>query len=585
LRASAADLALGVLFALAASCAAAPASPPSCPTEAASKPPSSSPIPGTLATSEPVLSLRLVPALQPTPSVRVEIGVTGALAKLPTWRIQRAETQNIAELLARDAKGPVPVVVRAASPGVELALGRATEGKLVLSYRVAAEPFSDDVLGVAVDPNHMRISGERLIALPEDAPDRPIVVSVAIDPSLGYLTAARAASSFGVGNERRFESTPAALRRGTYVAGVMGQAVLDGPEGHDEVAWLGYTSFDPRSIAAEVATFRTAAREYFGEKKVQSPFTLLILTDSRLEGEFDVARRTQSVLLHVAPGQIYNGPLRVTVSHQLLREWMGSVLYVGPLDPAKSGEAAWFTDGVTRYLARELDFRFGLLSSAEYLAEVEELERIVATSPFAKKSNAELAAEKSQAALALAVARGARHAADVDARIRKKSGGKRSLDGLLRKLYAEARKVGGPLGESVWLDALKAELDQAGAASYAHVAQGSRLDLPADALGKCFASEPRRYETFALGFEVEGGVTGTVKSVTPKGPAERAGVRVGDVVKRTFHRAGDASVPVKLTFERAGKETSVEYRPVGAVVNGTGFRRTGQLTDAECARR
>jgi hypothetical protein len=80
-------------------------------------------------------------------------------------------------------------------------------------------------------------------------------------------------------------------------------------------------------------------------------------------------------------------------------------------------------------------------------------------------------------------------------------------------------------------------------------------------------------------------VTGTVKSVTPKGPAERAGIRVGDVVKRTFHHAGDTNVKVKLTLERAGKETSVEYRPVGAVVNGTGFRRIGQLTDAECARR
>lgn len=581
MRASAADFSLG-LCSLVVACAGRPSADAACPTVSPSATTATTaPIPGAKTEAAPVFSLRLVPTVAPSASVKVELTASGELAKLLTWRIQRAAPTDVSELSARDQKGALPVVARSAPPALELVFGRATEGTVALSYRVVGQPFSDDVLAVAIDPNHMRISGERLVALPDGAPDQPVPVSVSIDPS-AYRALGRAASSFGVGNERLLQATPSALRRATYVAGPMGQAVLDGPEGHDEVAWLGYTSFDPRSIAAEVATFRTAVREYFGEKEISQPFTLLLLTDSRLPGEFDVARRTQSVLVHVAPGQSYNGPLRVTVSHQLLREWMGSVLYVGPLDPAKSGEATWFSDGVTRYLARELDFRFGLLTSVEYISEVEELERIVATSPLANQSNAELAALKTPAALAMAVARGARHAADVDARIRKKSAGKRSLDGVLRKLYQEAKKVGGPLGEAVWLEALAAELGEGGAASYAHVAQGSRLDLPGDALGKCFAPVGRRYETFALGFETE---SEQVKSVTTGGPAARAGVRVGDVVKGMFHRAGDVSVPVKLRLSRAGKETNVEYRPVGAVVNGIGFRRVGQQNDAECARR
>jgi predicted metalloprotease with PDZ domain len=527
------------------------------------------------------LELRLEPKPEAS-SISVEIQARGQLGKYPSWHIALGESGDLADPTARDQKGNIPVVLRNTSPGVELSFGRIAEGDVVVSYRVAGHPFSDDVLAVAIDPNRMRVSGERLVALPEDVPEKALAVSIAINP-LPFTSEARAASSFGVGNTRHTQASPGALRRATYIAGPMGQAILDGPEGQDEVAWLGYTSFDPRSIAAEVAAFRSASREYFGEK-ASAQFTLLIVPDSRLPGRFDVARRTQSVLLHVGAGQVYNGPLRVTVSHQLLREWMGSVLYVGPMDPSRSAEAVWFTDGVTRYLARELDFRFGLLSSAEYVAEVEELERIVATSPLASKSNAELARVKTPAALALAVARGARHAADVDARIRKKHAGKKSLDQVLRGLYAEARKIGGPLADDSWSRALEAELGPDAAASFAHVSSGKVLSLPSDALGKCFVPEPRRYEAFSLGYELDSNATSPRVLVVPGGPAERAGVKSGDRIVKVFHQPEDPSVPVKLELEREGKKLNVEYRPVGKVIPGTGFRRVGKHSDAECVR-
>ncbi len=527
----------------------------------------------------PVVTLSIAPRLDSGPTVLVRVVVRGAPATSPTWHIVQAKRAAVSELTAEDESGTLPVVARDTPPSVELTFGRKVKGELTLSYRVAAEAFSSDVLGVALDPNHMRVSGERLVALPDGIGETPVDALVRIDPTaLGPY--ARAASSFGIGNKHRLQASPSALRRATYLAGPMGQALLDGPEGHDEVAWLGYTTFDPRSVAAEVAGFRMAARDFFRERD-SAPFTLLIVVDPRPVGEFEATRRTSSVLLHVGVNQAYNGPLRVTVAHQLLREWMGSVLYVGPLDPRKSGEAIWFTDGVTRYLGRELTFRFGLLTAAEYVAEVEELERIALTSPLAEKSNAELAALGTPAASALAVARGARHAADVDARIRKKSGGKRSLDDLMRQLYAEAKRVGGPLLEKAWLDALTDELPSAGPASFAHVATGKRLELPADALGRCFAAEARRYERFALGFELDGDGSKfpeKVASVTPAGPAERAGLRPGDSVLSIRQRPGDPSVPVLLSVERAGKPVPIEYRPVGAVVVGTGFRRIGKLS-------
>jgi hypothetical protein len=229
----------------------------------------------------------------------------------------------------------------------------------------------------APDTRRFVADGATLLLLP--AIERPVSTRITLDPT-AFGAGARAASSFGFGREVRVEASAEALSRATFVAGVIGQAELDGPEGLDRAAWSGTTAFDPRQVAAEVAGFRSGAREYFAARE-QRPLMLLMIADARPAGEFAATRRTASVRVDVGSTQPWTGALRLAAAQQVLREWIGAELAVAPVARNHSFESAWLSDGVNRAVARELLFRFGLLTPEEYRDEVEQLIALHVTSP------------------------------------------------------------------------------------------------------------------------------------------------------------------------------------------------------------
>ncbi len=578
-------LAIGVA-ALATACSAIP---PQCPTAGASPPPPARALPASSASAAapaPVdLDVVLEPVPTPAPHVEVALTARGGDAALEAWRIPRSPGLA-GEPSAADDAGAVPLKVTADGGALRITLGRRPTGALILRYGVqAGAPAFPDAPAVAVDPDRFDGSGEALLALPEAWAARAFKARITIDVRLtGTPELTDVASTFGVGQSREVETTGRRLWDAHYLAGILGRASFLAPEGRDDAVWLGYTAFDPRPAFADLAAFRTAVRQIFGDLRGE-PLTVVLVTDPRPAGAFTASRRGDSIALRVGMGEPWSAPVRIAMATEVVHGWIGARLWIGPSDPEHEAEAYWFTEGVARALARDLLFRFGLISPAEMATEVEGLTALAATSPLRPAGNAALA-KRPPGALPLLVARGALYATGVDARLRAKSRGARALPNVVRELYARAAEAKGPLPTAAWLDAVAKDLGEGERAAFAGaIERGVAAELPDTALGPCFRRVTRTYAAFDAGLDDEASAKEKrVIGLAPKGPAAKAGLVEGDTIVELRLTRGRSDVPVEIVVERAGLKKSFRYLPAGATAKAAGWERKKEVADDACTR-
>ena len=180
------------------------------------------------------------------------------------------------------------------------------------------------------------------------------------------------------------------------------------------------------------------------------------------------------------------------MAQQLARRWIGDALRFSA--PAgHEGEIGWFNEGVARYVATLLLARLGLLSASDWRQAIAGELSVLATSPYATRDNAALAAlaPGDPVARATMAARGALYAARESAVLTDRTKGEKRLESVLVELLKHARNERdqrtAELPASAWVGAL-AKYDPGAAASFdAIVTRGGPVTLPAGArLGPCF---------------------------------------------------------------------------------------------------
>jgi hypothetical protein len=535
-----------------------------------------------------VLVLR--PVVVPSPAVHVEITLTHADAATGAWHLSRGTAEHVSKPSAHDDEGDIGVQVApgGAAGGVDLSLARAPHGtQVTVAYDVTAgDDAPDDPLGLYVVDDRFRVAGEKLVALPAGAESARGAVLVRIDGDA--LRAPAAASSFGVGNARKTTVPFRALRYATYVAGSLGVQVIDDPAaGHDEGAWLGYTTFDPRPTVAELAQVRTSMAEMFKMNPDTTPWTYLFVSQTRPIGSFTTTPRWTSALLQVGPAEPWGAALRLSMAQQLARQVVGGILRIAT-EPGHEGDGAWFSEGVSRYAATVLLGRLGLLTPSEVRDAVSGELSVIATSPDATMPDAQLGAlvQKDDVARATAMARGALYALAESAAIRAHTKGQRGLVDVLASLVSEV--VDGKrssLPASAWVDAVGKDDPDASRTFDTLVVRGERPQLPRAALGPCFRAGMGEYVAFDPGFDLaatRASADGHVVGVRPGGPAAKAGLADGDIVQSMQAREGDGTIPVTLVVTRAGSKVTLKYVPAGARGRGQTWTRVAGLPDDRC---
>jgi len=527
------------------------------------------------------LEISVAPTFGTTAVVRVTIAARGD--GLTVWQSPKSiDFDDKPE--AHDAIGPIPVTTERAGGKTRLTLGKAPTGTVWLSYTVrgGAVEFNQPP-AILVDPDRFAAAGEAMIVVPSSMEDKPVrgVLRLGMD-DIGTSDFTLAATSFGLGAKVAAEARGSELREAFFVAGFMGQGNFKAPEGNDSAAWLGFTAFDPRPGFADMAGFRTALRQLFGAPD-SNHVTLLFLSDRRSPGDFVVTRRPRSVVTWVSERDAWTAPLRIAVATAVVHGWIGSRLWVGPSDAEHEAEAYWFTEGIARHLARDLLFRFGLISPMEAAQEVEGLASVLATSPRGAESNEALRKDP-KGALPVLVARGSLYGLRTDARLRAKTTGKRSLQNVLRELYKQAAEVKAPLPAKAWLDVIAQDLgDSERTAFHDLIESGKPVDLPDNALGPCFRRVTRTYTAFDLGFdELATKRAGKLTGLEKGGPAERAGLREGEEIPRFTIDRRSADGRVEVTVVRTDKQVVVSYRPEGKKGKGPGFERKKDVGDDAC---
>lgn len=562
--------------------------------------------------AEPALTLTLSPrpgASDPAAieTIQVEMRFDGVAAKAGEPLLQvplvSSNVDTVAtvvqDLDVRDAQGPLRLTARDAEgstrPAGDAEIGgiarewiadRATSGTLTLRYTVPAEAslpprgpappfaFSNDGGGTSG-------AGHVLLLLPPG--DAAYRTTVSWDLS-ALAKGARGLSSYGEGRVTAPEPlTAGRLRMAYYMAGRIGVWPAKVPSNGFFGGWQGTPPFDATAVMRWTGTLYDRYTAFFGRTMPSSYGVFLRYNPINAGG--GVGLDHSFVTTFGRPG----GPgsdvaeLRMTLAHEMFHTFQPYIE-----DPAGL-ESSWFGEGLATFYQRRLPLRFGLISSQQFLKDLNVHAGRYYTSAMTTVPNAEVPKRfwADTRIRTLPYDRGMLYFATIDDAVRKKSGGKRSLDDLMLAML-RLERGGRVLTNADWEAQLERELGRRAVADFRAFLDG-RMPIPAsDAFGPCFARTAVPLRRYVLGFDpaVLAEPKRIVRGLVAGSAAAVAGLRDGDEIVVPVPQdaiQGNQQERLKLTVRRDGRTFPIVYLPRGETVAAYQWRRVAGVRDAACA--
>jgi predicted metalloprotease with PDZ domain len=434
-------------------------------------------------------------------------------------------------------------------------------------YLPILEPGLLHALGAQALPAPTHLDGGR---------ERPITLAWTGFAAAGWRTL----SSFGEG-EGPLETTRAldAFRHALFLAGDLR---LERRELHGHPLWISiagewnFSDDDFRDLTARIVL---AGREFFAD--FEQPYYLVSLIQvgsAENTGSLGGTGLTDSFALFLTresglKGSPGRGGVDWLLAHELFHAWNGNTITLE--EPEELGY--WFSEGFTDFYARRLLQRNGLLDERGFVDAWNEKLTLAAANPERHAAGERVRADfwKSRAVGEVPYQRGDLIALFVDHAIQARSGGRQSLDDLMRALVRRSRAGEAPFTSAELADAIGAAAGpEVGATVLRWALQGDEPSLPPDALGAAYELVPTEVATFDTGFDHEASLTtGTVAGVRPGGCAERAGLRDGMQLRSWSVHFGAVQQPIEIAVREGGEVRKLSYLPQGPPVSGYHLQR------------
>jgi len=548
----------------------------------------------------PRLEVSLKPSVNTThdsiDAVDVTIRVSGLktvpgspLLQLPLV-IYNVETvaKTLEGLSATDQRGALQLSVRDDPEGGHdfnrhWVADRSVEGSLVVHYRA---PISKRLaplggappLELRADGAAFSAGGAAFLAVPATQE----AYRLALHWDLSNLPAGSVAlSSLGGGDAQ--STGPVSLdhlSRSFFMAGQVGSYPLPLPKTGYFSAWQGTPPFDAPKLMKWTGDLHEHFAVFFKEH-APTPYGVFLRPNPVNPGG-GVSQDHSFVATYDT--NTLERDLKLTLSHEMLHT------YIGGLGSHEDGnlDDSWFSEGLAVYYQRTLPLRFGQISAADFLADLNKTAGRYYTDALANTPNSEIPAHFWSNTLirVLPYDRGALYFAAVNDEIRKASHGKRSLDDLVLEIL-HGREEKGDVHRADWQNIIKHELGQAGLNDFQSMLAGKQILPASDAFGACFRRTTKSLRRYELGFDprVMAERSRIIRGLMAQSAAARAGLKNGDEILKPFGQDAvqeNQTKTITVNVRREGKELSITYLPRGDTVQAYQWQRAPNTADAEC---
>ncbi len=467
-----------------------------------------------------------------------DLGDSAARAFSMRVPIMYAGVTGIAErtrnLDVRDADGVVPLTESddPADPGGfpyyrHWRAGRAVRWPVVITYEALTPQtvLRGPPFGLYAAYGGVSGAPSGFLVLPDSRTD----VTTHVHWNLSDLAnGSAAATSFGDG-DFTLRGPPDTVTEGWIMAGPVSRYPARADSSRFSAVWLGTPTFDPAKEMAWAERMYAWLGKSYGYLRPLPAYRVFVRVGWRggtaLGSSFMVGAMPRS------PGANAEGESpRETIAHEMGHRFVGGI-------DAPQGVQSWFTEGLNTYYTRLLMMRGGFSSVDEYGSAVNAAFRDYW---FGKARNwsADSIVKigfNDEAVRHMPYVRGSLYFANVDAEIRARSHGRRTLDEVVRELF-ERRERGEPFNTNTWIETVTREAGPQARTEFEDlILKGTATLVPAsDAFGPCLM---RR----ATAPSDSGGVAR---------PAAYEWVRVASVPDSTCRVWGESAIPAALVARK-----------------------------------